>query len=234
MNFVVIRRALALFPLILLLGCLPDRVELKAFKTQGVDHIPTKIGFFTFLSNAVQGSYGTPYQYYGASEARILSATPRIKKTESNVAIVPATGMDLVITPDGQMLTDLVTTSLAAKGFSLKQLPVEMQEAKDKEQKASKSFYISLNLLMELKEKFGIEAIALGDAFFTTVMSGTSYRPETRVTMAHIKIVDITTLDVLAEVSTPYQMDGFNINQTSDALAESLGELAGISPKQSH
>ncbi|HJT24372.1 MAG TPA: hypothetical protein VJ873_07325 [bacterium] len=218
------RLALALLPLVLLGGCVYDAVSLRAFKTPGVDRIPTQIGFFPFFSTSGQASTWNPYPVYGMRSGSALS----IQKRHAQVDIVPPTGFSLAVTPESQMLTDLLTTDLTAKGFALQQLPVELQEVKDSAAKAAplRGFHISLDLLSELGNKYGIQAVVLGDAFFTY----DSYSRQTRVSLAHLKIVDIKTLKILAEVGTAYNSDGFDLNQITDQITDNLADLAGIRP----
>ena len=218
--------------LFLILGCdtLPARINLVAVKSNGVEHIPLKLGIFPFLSTPIQGSgTGTAYSFYSAGEGSLKSATS-VSKMGDNVAITPAADTDLLVTQESQIMTDMLSTDLSSYGFTLKQLPVEMQTDKNTDPNKRKGFFISMNLLNDLRSNYGIEAIALCDAFFILKYNyGAS--AEKRVVSAHVKIIDTKTLDVLAQVNLPYLADGFNLNDTSAGMADSIARLADLDVK---
>jgi len=150
-----------------------------------------------------------------------------MKREGANVAIAPAANTELSVTQESQMLTDLLSTDLSSYGFTLKQLPVDLQVPQTPDSKEAKAFFISMDLLDDLRTNYGMEAIVLCDAFFTNAFH-IGDGPEKRVVSATLKVIDTKTLDVLAQVTLPYNANGSNFNDTAAELAASLARLANI------
>jgi len=210
-------RLLAFSGLLAILGCV-GQVRVNAVKSAGVDRIPLKLGLYPFLSTAVTDSRVNAY-----AGARLLDVS--VGKMGDDVAILPPANTEMKITQESQIMTDSLSMELSARGFALKQLPVEVSGDKNGEPKDRKGFFIGVNLLEELRSNYGIDAIALCDAFFVLDRSNGGV-PEKKVVAAHIKIVDTKTLDVLAQAQLPYRAEGYDLNETVKALAVSLAQLA--------
>jgi hypothetical protein len=208
--------------LVALTGCMsggPPRI--KAGTSVGVERIPTEIGLFPLLS--------TPVSRY--DHRRIRTAVKiDVRRRAEDIVIVPPTEMDLRITQESQIMTGMLSTDLSAAGFSLKELPVEVVPGwndPDRPRAKRDAFMLSLDLLDELRDRYGIKALLVGNAFFLTEhYSGVP--PERRVTFAHIKIIDIETLDILAQATFPYDSYGDDVEIVAESIALSLAEMADL------
>lgn len=227
--------------MVVLAGCetIPSAYNIISIKSNGVLQIPKKLGVYPFLSTDFQGSSYYRANSFSSLEAKqaqnVVEIVPKTQAddtstatpqpVESGAALVPSVTTNMSITSDGQILSDLFSTDLSTDGFSLQQLPIQMQDGKNPDQ--NKTFCISMDLLNNLRSKYGIEAIALCDAFFTTVYTEGGIS-EKRVVAAHVKIIDTNTLDVLGQVTLPYNAEGKNMNETASRFAESLAQLADL------
>lgn len=210
---------------LMIMGCFPTGSKIIGTRATGVDYIPKKLCFYPLLSTHI-GRYGKRYDKIVRSE--ITSAVER--RMPDNVVIVPPAETDLSITRESQIMTGLISTQLTTFGFALKELPVEVlqkgDDSSDRMEDESR-FAISLNLLEQLREEYDIQAIVIGHAFFITD-SGRSMPPEQRVISAHLKVVDIITLDVLGQVNLTYDSYGVDMNLVSELMAEELAYMAGL------
>ena len=233
MTRVPYRLFLGLLSILITTGCesVPVRINLTSVKSQGVEQIPSKLGIYPFLSTSLAGEPGSAYGLCGMEGGKTASSLS-VSKMGDNVAITPASNTTLLVTQESQILSDSLSTDLSSCGFSLKQLPVEMQDEKNTASDKRKGFFISINLLNDLRTNYGIEAIALCDAFF--IIKNNYYErvpPEKRVVSAHVKIIDTKTLDVLGQVNLPYIAEGANMNDTASEIAASLAKLANMDLK---
>ncbi|UCF04283.1 MAG: hypothetical protein JSV33_10050 [bacterium] len=208
--------------IVVVTGCMPRGApRIKAGTSAGVDRIPTEIGIFPLLSTPV-GRYGRR----GIREAVKME----VRRRAEDIVIVPPTEMELKVTQESQIMTGMLSTDLSAAGFSLKELPVEVAPGwNDPEHPRAKrdAFMISLDLLDEIRDRYGIEALLVGNAFFLAEhYSGLP--PERRVTFAHIKVIDIETLDILAQATFPYDSYGDDVEIVTERIALSLAEMAGL------
>lgn len=201
-------------------GCIATGANITSTKTAGVDRIPGKIGFYPLLSTPVDR-----YEHYPGSRVRALSA----KRVGENVVITPPVEFKLSMTQESQILTGMISTQLSTHGFSLKELPVEVLPDDDESitHESRREFVISLNLLEQLREEYGLQALIIGNAFFL-VERRPGFVPEKRVISAHIKIIDIESLDVLAQVNLPYDEYGEEMIPVADAIASELARMAGF------
>jgi hypothetical protein len=209
---------------VLVTGCFPPGGKIIGTLSTGIDHIPAKLGLYPFLS--------TPIQTYGRRYDRIIRHKESLSVRRSmpdNVVIVPPAETDLSITRESQIMTGLISMQLATRGFSLKELPVEVlpQGNDPRTKKEDNRFVISLNLLEQLREEYDLQALIVGNAFFITEV-GRGLPPEQRVISAHLKVVDIATLDVLGQVNLTYDSYGVDMNAVSEYLAEELAVMAGL------
>ena len=130
-------------------------------------------------------------------------------------------------------MTDLVSTALMSRGFQLKQLPVSVKDQDGKTTGDGKVFYIGMDSLKEMQATYGVNAVMLGNVFITIERSAGNMS-EKRVVSAHIKIVDIKTLDILAQVTLPDSAHGFTMDETSEEIANALfGMSSRNRPSQS-
>ena len=211
--FAIVNRFLVKVSLIFIaVGCAPTS-KVISVKSSGVEQIPLKVAIYPLLSSAKPDYHG---------EVRALSSA-------GNVVIAPPAETQLSITQDSQIMTGLISTQLAAHGFALKELPVEITESETSasSNEVKNAFAISMDLLNQLRENYGIQTLVIGNAFFVNQHLGTSFLGK-RVIFAHIKIIDIKSLDVLAQVSLPYNMDGVELNEAAEQISNALARLAGI------
>lgn len=193
----------------LIAGCMGARV--LSTKSDGVDRIPSKIAFYPLLSTPVATRGG-------------VRATLRVQSLGENVVITPPAETEMRVTQESQIVTGLISTLLSAEGFSLKELPVEVLP-KSKKDEGSR-FVISMNLLDQMREEYDLRTLVIGTVFFIT---DHSYGPSAKmITSAHLKVVDIETLDVLGQVTLPYSPQGEDLNMTSEKIALALVEMAGL------
>ncbi|HUV36522.1 MAG TPA: hypothetical protein VMX58_06250 [Patescibacteria group bacterium] len=210
---------------VMMTGCFPPGGEIIGTMTAGVDRIPTTLGLYPLLSTPIQAYVG---RYSDIVRHRETLAVKR--RMPDNVVIVPPAESDLMVTGESQILTGLVSMQLSTFGFSLKELPVEVPATDDDrygEGDDDHRFVISLNLLERLREDYGVRALVVGSAFFITEM-GHGLPPEQRVISAHLKVVDIATLDVLGQVNLTYDAYGVDMNVVSEMIAEELAYMAGL------
>lgn len=210
--------------IVLLAGCFPPGGEIIGTMTAGVDRIPAKLGLYPLLSTPLE-SYRKRYEHILRHKAT-LSVKRRMP---DNVVIVPPTDSEMIVTRESQIMTGLVSTQLSAFGFSLKELPVEVLSKDNDSTKKDddRRYTISINLLERLREEYDLQAIVVGSAFFITE-AGRGLPPEQRVVSAHLKVVDITTLDVLGQVNLAYDSYGHDMNTVSELIADELAYMAGL------
>ncbi|MBI3292632.1 MAG: hypothetical protein HYZ73_07485 [Elusimicrobia bacterium] len=209
---------------LMLVGCAATKVT--SIKSPGVDRISRNLSIYPLLS--------APATLYG----RGYPASPRgvnVSQMGDNVVITPPAETQLSLTPESQMLTSLISTQFSHLGFTLKELPVEVPSGSDAitgTDKKRNTFVISLNLLNQLREKYNIQTLVIGNAFFTDSPSALTSTLEKKVSFAHLKIVDTKSLDVLAQVNLPYNDTGEEINLVAQQMADAVAKLAGIEPSQ--
>jgi hypothetical protein len=197
----------------LVAGCMGVRV--LSSTSDGVDRIPSKIALYPLLSTPV----GKPVGRWSPATLSV-----RREKMGDNVVISPPAETDMQITQESQIVTGLISTMLSAVGFSLKELPVEVLPKGEKDK--SSRFVISVNLLEQLREQYDLRTLVIGTAFFIV---DHSYGPSgRRITSAHLKVIDVETLDVLGQVTVPYSTHGEDLNEVSEKLALALADMAGL------
>ncbi len=213
------RLVMGLSLLLIAAGCIATKVDLVSTKAEGVERIPEKVGLYPLFSTPV-----------GRSGVKVMHRPLSLKRYEGNVVITPPTETELLITQESQIMTGLISTQLASAGFSLKELPVEVlpENNDDSSQDGVHGkFAISLNLLHSLRENYGLEALVIGNVFFVVEMQPGA-PPEKRIVSAHLRIIDIQSLDVLGQVSLPYDAHGQDMNKVADEMALALAEMAGL------
>ncbi len=210
---------------LMIMGCFPMGSKIIGTRAIDVDYIPKKLCLYPLLSTPI-GHYGKRYDKIIRSE----TTSEVERRMPDNVVIVPPADTNLSITRESQIMTGLISTQLTTFGFALKELPVEVLPKDDDSSERivdESRFVISLNLLEQLREDYDIRAIVIGHAFFITD-AGRGMPPEQRVISAHLKVVDIITLDVLGQVNLTYDSYGVDMNLVSELMAEELASMAGL------
>lgn len=184
---------------------------MTTIRSPGVDRIPTTICIHPLLSSP-------------ASRRYIIKENLNISREHGSVYITPPAESKLVITPRSQMLTGLLSSELAYYGFDLKELPVEVPDESETGESSKNVFFISLDLLKNLRENYGVEAILVGNV----MMSYVPRSSRTIVTAAYLKLVDIETLDVLCQVYLLSEDYGEDMDEAAAALASELALEAGL------
>ena len=206
-------------------GCAPLGGEIIGTLTAGVDTIPATLGLYPLLSTPIRKYSGV---YSDIVHHRETLAVKR--RMPDNVVIVPPIESELTVTRESQILTGLVSTQLSTFGFSLKEIPVEAlpeDEGRYGDTGSDRQYAISINLLERLREEYGIGALIVGSAFFVTE-AGRGLPPEQRVVSAHLKVIDIATLDLLGQVNLSYDSYGVDMNVVAEMMAEELAYMAGL------
>jgi hypothetical protein len=131
----------------------------------------------------------------------------------------------LIVNMESQLLTGLLSSDLAYYGFSLKELPVEIPDTESKEV----SFAVSLDLLRRMKKDYGVEAVLIGNVYFSRDL----YEPSRHlVKAAYIKLIDVETLDILCHISMYYDNEGLDLESAAQAVAAELAIMAGLEPRE--
>ena len=191
-------------------GCFTMGGKLTTIRSPGIERIPTVVCVHPLLSSPARRRY-------------VVKETLHVSRQDDRLYIVPPTESRLVVTPQSQMMTGLLSSELAYYGFELKELPVEIPEGED-EGKDQNLFFISLDLLNRLREDYGVEAILVGNV----MMDYVPRYSRTLVTAAYLKLIDIETLDVLCQVHLLSEDIGEEMDEAANALASELALEAGL------
>ena len=90
---------------------------------------------------------------------------------------------------------------------------------------------MSLALLDDLRAIHNVEAILIGNAFF----SSSPYYSDTRVTDCYVKVVDVETPEVLCQISVPHDGEGRDMQEIARDIADQLAIEAGLPvPEESY
>lgn len=206
------RNTLALVLLLAAVGpaCAPTP-GVRTVPSAGVERIPADIAVHALLGNATRTSFHR-------------AIDPLADRAQRRVHLVPPTESELAVTPASQMLTGELTARLLHHGFTLRELPCEVLE--DQGPHGRDAYVISLDLLEDLRERHGLEAVLVGNAFFAGGIGGGPRG--LRVVAAYLKLVDTRTLEVLCQVSLPYEEYGRELHEVADVLARDLAALADL------
>lgn len=109
-------------------------------------------------------------------------------------------------------------------------LPVEEISASSEHDGQGRAFGVSLDLVENLRENYSVQAILMGTVFFA---EGVRYAREARVISAHVKVVDVGSLEILCQVSVPEGESGSSKEEVAEAIARELSALAGRASGQS-
>ena len=195
-----------------IIGCANLGGKLTTIRSPGVDRIPTTICIHPLLSSPARRRY-------------LKQDDVVISRESDRVYIAPPTEVNLLVTPQSQMFTGLLSSELVYYGFDLKELPVEVpgDDGEAGEMK-KKIFFVSLDLLKSLRDEYGVEAILIGNV----MMNYVPRYSRTLVTAAYLKLVDIESLDILCQVHLLSEDYGEDMDKAADALASELALEAGL------
>jgi hypothetical protein len=196
-------------------GCYQSGVKVTSTMSPDVDRIPAIVGVHPLLSS--------PVRPRGAVRLETLSPKS-VAAEEERVYIAPPAETELLLTQQSQVMTDMLSTELASKGFKLKQLPVEVRDGDDGDGNGD-VFVMSLSLLNHLQENYDLGAVVLGNVFFVT----DPYDRTVKVSVAYLKVVDVRTLDVLAQITGTYAKPGQPIGDVAASMAAELAAMAELS-----
>lgn len=181
----------------------------------GTDRLPKTLAVHSLVANRLQ----EPRLRYDVIRPMGVEAAA----DRSRIALVPPAETDLRVTSMSQILTGEISLRLAEYGFDLRELP---SEAVDSDEDGTAEYVISLDLLDELRVRSGVEAVLVGNAFFREA-PGRKGR-EVWVLAAYLKVVDPETLEVLCQVSMPYDETGRTLDDVADSVARQLAGLAEL------
>lgn len=216
----------AIFALaVILTGCAQPLQNITCHKSDNVDKIPEKIALYPLLSTPlIEGGYYTRKGVYGFG----FDEGTSLEKYGDNVVISPPAKSRLTVTEESKMMTATLSARMSALGFSLSELPVEVfQDGDDNYNSASEGgFSITVDLLNQLGKRNDLKAILLGDVFFRNERKhGIT---EKRITFAHLKIIDISSLNIMGQLLFPYDSEGVELNRATERIACQLANLAGL------
>jgi hypothetical protein len=210
---------------IIVSGCAQPLQNITSIKSENVNDIPKNLAIYPILSTPI----GRSLNYYNQDLIRTgTDGGVSAFKYGDNVVISPPAESDLRVTAESKIMTALLSVEMSARGFSLSQLPVEIfQERSDNHDSDSDGrFFVTVDMLSDLKTKNGLKAIVIGDVFFRNERH--QGHVEKKITFAHLKVIDVTTLAILGQVYFPYDSEGVELNQATACIAAQLAGLAGL------
>ncbi|MCP4571030.1 MAG: hypothetical protein GY838_01635 [bacterium] len=193
-------------------ACVPN-TGVRTIPAPGVDRIPTTLAMHALLSNPLPVSPGHPRRYRAMGHRSAMAGT--------EIHLVPPTESELAVTPAGQLLTGELSARLSAHGFDLLELPYETVD-----NDGTVAYTISLATLAELRHELGLGAVLVGNVFCSRV--GGRGLSKVIVEAAYLKVIDTATLEVLCQVSVPYDEYGHDLHDVAGALADELARMAGL------
>jgi hypothetical protein len=216
---------------IMLTGCAGPLSDLKCIKSENVDYIPKEIALYPILSAPVDTRDADYLQNLSDDPSRYGST---VEKYGEGVIIAPPANSQLSVTPESHMMTASLSAELSIHGFSLSQLPVQVPQIGEEEYIESipeGSFFLTIDMLQSLNETNNLKAIIIGDVFFRNVYGRDGYH-EMRITFAHLKVVDIASLEILGQIYFPYDKIGVSFNPATEKIASQLADLAGLTDRK--
>jgi len=200
----------ALLLVFFLTGCTPPPAEIVTTASPGVTRIPTTLALHPLLTSKSVSPAG--------------HRTLEVRQQGRDIYLTPPAASELAVTVQSRMMTDMLSGELAYQGFSLKELPFEPVETGEDKNSSAGGFAISLDLLRQLRAEVGLEAVLVGNVFFTH--DGYSGRDH-QVKAAHCKLIDVQTLDILCHISLPPSDYGMDMTAAVTAIAAEMARLAG-------
>lgn len=192
------------------------RPEIQSARVDDAAPIPSVLGVFPILSS-VEVHRGYPHP-------------PRYETFDDRILVTPPAEMTMGVTPESRMLSNALSVALQQRGFSLKELPVEQLEGNAGDNGAddgSPRYGISLALLDRLRTEFGLPAIVVGDAYFLH-RYGVGGVPSIEVVAAHLRVIDTTTLEIIAQVEMPYDASGAAMKSVAQEMADEMARMAAL------
>jgi len=148
-----------------------------------------------------------------ASSAFGTVETTKVKVAEKTLTIMPPMQSVFNITTESKTFNNFLTTALMKLGFSLREGLLEILETNEGE---STKYSISLDVLKELHDKYGVEGIIIGDIIFGRDKDG-----KISVKFVQARLMDIETLILTRTVTYSYE-DGESINIVAQKIAEEI------------
>ncbi len=181
----------------------------------GVERLPETIAIYPLLSSSMPRP---------VPERRLEPAAPSKPENEKRMNIVPPAESKLVVTMQSEMLTSQLSAELARRGFSIKEIPVEVPENGEER---DNTFFMSLASLQHLREAYGLEAVIVGNAYFVPDKVDMM---RFNVASVFLRVVDTETLDVLCHLTLNDQYYGESVDVVARVLADKLAEKAQLTP----
>jgi hypothetical protein len=195
----------------LCLGC-TARPEVRLVPGVGVNDIPSAIAVYPLLTGESKTGVFGPIKTLDDSGVE-----------HDRVYIQPPSETKLLVTEQSQQMTDLLLAELSYQGFEVKELPVQVPDEWGGDADGNPTFYISVGLLEHLKESFGLQAIILGNVYFES-----NRRGDFGVKAAHLRLVDIGSLDVLCHVSVSGGDFSMELAESAEDIAAKLARMANL------
>lgn len=207
---------LCVFAGLLTAACAPmPTAGLSSSLTEGTERIPTEVAFVPLLSVSVENYGRSRPAFPGALEVRFDA---------DGILGVSQVALELVVTPESEMMTELIADRLAAGGFTVTDVPVDVIEGDDGPIRLDQ-LRIGSDLLDDLANRYGTRALIIGNGFFLSDSRGSGL---VRIAALHLSVVDIAERRVLAAVRLPYSSDGRDPPQVADEVSASLVHMAGL------
>lgn len=189
-------------------GCAGTGGNIKTTMMDGETTLPKTIAVYPLLTS-------TPKE---KEEVRFIPLGESYDK--SKMYITPPADFTLSITLDSQMMSDALTAELANRGFSLKQLPVVIPEDNSQGEDETSQFAVSLELLDHMRQHMNLEAILIGNVLLVPNRNDPS---NPLVKKAYLKLIDVSTLNVLCTISVSYGSYAGSMEDVVDEIAEEMG-----------
>lgn len=216
-------------------GCTSTANRVLVTPAPGVESIPSTIAIYPLLtteySRIVYGRHPVPQpiQLKATLSTKGEEGKAPEGREEEGIYIMPPTESRLVVTSDSQLFSDLLAAEMTNVGFHMKQLPVEAPVGDDDKATGGQTFYVSMDLLQRLRDEFGLQAVLLGNVYFTR----DRYDPsDVEVRAAYVKVVDVRTLDVICHVSVTNDFYGTDISETVMRIADELAVMLPEVPEK--
>lgn len=193
-------------------GCASYEDRATVTPAAGVERLPVKIAVYPLLTAETVQSTAPP-RYYPATTAA----------ADDRLYIVAPAETKLVSTMHSQLLTGMLAAQLSKRGFTMKELPVEVPE--DQSENVDTRFFVSLETLRHLREDYGLEGILVGNVYF---VADDRDRTVIRVKAVYLRLVDTGTLDVLCHVWIPESYAGESMEEAAQIIALSLAREAKL------
>jgi hypothetical protein len=198
--------------------------SLVSVQSPGVDKIPPRIAIYPLLATSITD--------IRPQSTDLVPMDVKLYEADGKYILSPASASELQLTKESLMITGFLATQLASQGFSLIELPKEIPGyiGEEMDFKVEK-FYVSTSMLDSLSQVRNLQAVLVGNAFFRNVYH--KNKPvEKRVIFSHIKLIEVPSLNVLAQITQPYDPEGVSLNDMTTQVAKELADMARTSYKR--